>query len=71
MPAYVATFRKRVLSEDSGRESWAVQQKLDISAGDRKEAMKLAQRQFCDLERIPTWKDRADDLILEEADFPS
>jgi hypothetical protein len=70
MPAYIATFRKRVLS-DSGRESWAVQQKLDIRADDRSQATKLAQKQFCEIERIQTWKDRADDLVLEEADFPS
>jgi hypothetical protein len=31
----------------------------------------LAKARFCDLEGIQNWSSHADDLVLEEADFPS
>ena len=70
MPRYVAKFTKKVLT-DSGHQSSIIQRAFDLDARDRDEAGRLAKARFCDLEGIQNWSSHADDMVLEEADFPS
>ena len=70
MPRYVAKFTKKVLT-DSGHQSSIIQRAFDLDARDRDEASQLAKARFCDLEGIQNWSSHADDMVLEEADFPS
>jgi hypothetical protein len=67
---YVAKFTKKVLT-DSGHQSSITQRAFDLDAPHRDEASRLAKARFCDLEGIQNWSSHADDLVLEEADFPS
>ena len=70
MPRYVAKFMKRVLN-DSGHQTTIVQRALDLDAQDRNAALELAKKCFCELEGISSWDAHADEVIVEEADFPS
>jgi hypothetical protein len=70
MARFVAKFRKRVIS-DTGHEATITQRSLDVDAPDRHGARELAIGDFCALERVTDWRMHADDLIVEEADFPS
>jgi hypothetical protein len=67
---FVAKFMKRVLS-DTGHPATIIQRAFDLDARDRDEASRLAKARFCDLEGIEDWSSHADDLVIEEADFPS
>jgi hypothetical protein len=70
VPRYVAKFTKKVLT-DSGHQSSITQRAFDLDACDRDEARRLAKARFCELEGIQNWSSHADDMVLEEADFPS
>ena len=70
MPRYVAKFTKNVLS-DSGHESTIVQRTFDLEAPNREVARQLAEQRFSALEGIEDWSSHADNLVIEEADFPS
>jgi hypothetical protein len=70
MPRYIAKFTKKVLS-DTGHQATIIQRAFDLQARNKTEAKQLAQRRFCDLEGIDDWSSHADNLVIEEADFPS
>jgi hypothetical protein len=70
MPRYLAKFTKNVLS-DSGHQSTVLQRTFDLQAPNRELARQLAEQRFCALERIKDWSSHADNLVIEEADFPS
>jgi hypothetical protein len=70
VPRYVAKFTKNVLS-DSGHQSSITQRTFDLQAANREEAKRLAERRFCELEGVKDWSSHADNLLIEEADFPS
>jgi hypothetical protein len=63
-------FTKKVLT-DSGHQTSITQRAFDLDARDRDAASRLAKARFCELEGIQDWLSHADDLVLEEADFPS
>jgi hypothetical protein len=70
VPRYVAKFTKTVLF-DTGHQATITQRSFDLHARNRNEATQLATTRFCDLEGIKDWSSHADDLVIEEADFPS
>jgi hypothetical protein len=70
MTRYVAKFTKNVLS-DSGHESTIVQRTSDLEAPNREIARQLAEQRFCALEGIENWSSHADNVVIQEADFPS
>jgi hypothetical protein len=70
MPRYVAKFTKSVLS-DSGHEATIVQRTFDLEAPNREVARQSAEQRFCALEGIENWSSHADNVVIEEADFPS
>jgi hypothetical protein len=47
------------------------QRSFDVDAPNRELARQLAERRFCALEGIKDWSSHADNLVIEEADFPS
>jgi hypothetical protein len=61
---------KRVLS-DTGHQTSIMQRTFDLEARGKDEASQLAKTRFCNLEGIQDWSSHADDLVIEEADFPS
>ena len=70
MPRYLAKFTKNVLS-DTGHQATITQRTFEVQARNKEEATQLAKRRFCDLEGIEDWSSHADNLVIEEADFPS
>jgi hypothetical protein len=70
VPRYVAKFIKNVLS-DTGHQASITQRSFDLDAHDREEATRLAKIRFCETEGITDWSSHADDLLIQEADFPS
>jgi hypothetical protein len=70
VPRYIVKFTKNVLS-DSGHQATIIERAFDLTARDREEAKQLAKRRFCDLEGVGDWSLHADEILVEEADFPS
>jgi hypothetical protein len=70
MSVYLAKFFKRVLSDD-GHEYRSLQSSFEVNARDRAEAERISIRRLCEVEHISRWSQHADELVIEEADFPS
>jgi hypothetical protein len=56
---------------DTGHQATITQRTFDLQARNRDEAKQLAKKRFCDLEGIEDWSSHADNLVIEEAEFPS
>jgi hypothetical protein len=70
MARYMVKFVKNLVT-DTGQQMEVVQQSFDIDAPTQGEALELAKKCFCNGEQISEWTQRADRMLVEEADFPS
>jgi hypothetical protein len=66
---YVVKFFKKVVAH--GHEVDACQYTVDLFASDKKEALALAQKEFCATEHLANWQIHADRIQVAKAEFPS
>lgn len=65
MTHYAIAFLKLV-SNDTGHETEAVQHVVEVLAEDPGAALSAAKRRFCAVENVGRWSDRADEIRIRE-----